>query len=190
MPRQSLLQLEKPRRRSSEIPRLPLRIALVLPAQVIMLLVVAVPTLIVLWLSLTDWQPTDNIPWFKAEFAWFWNFYDLLFDERFVSAVLQNAFCRGCLLFRLNYVWRWSWRCCFLDEWPWRKIAVSVIILPMMVVPVDAANSFFMLFGDHGPVNELLSSGAPSTGSNMRGWRILTGLCCRSSWRRSGSGLR
>ena len=44
----------------------------------------------------------------------------------------------------------------FLDEWPWRKIAVSVIILPMMV-PVDAANSFFMLFGDHGPVNELLS---------------------------------
>ena len=63
MSRQSLLQLKKP--------RLPLRIALVLPAQVIMLLVVAVPTLIVLWLSLTDWQPTDNVPWFKAEFAWF-----------------------------------------------------------------------------------------------------------------------
>ena len=67
-----------------------MRIALVLPAQVIMLLVVAVPTLIVLWLSLTDWQPTDNVPWYKAEFAWFWNFYDLLFDERFVSAVLER----------------------------------------------------------------------------------------------------
>jgi multiple sugar transport system permease protein len=156
MPRQSLLQLKKPRRRSSGMRWLPLRIALVLPAQVIMLLVVAVPTLIVLWLSLTDWQPTDNVPWFRAEFAGFWNFYDLLFDERFVSAVFRTLFVVAvcvsvelCLAVVLALL--------FLDEWPWRKIAVSVIILPMMVVPVDAANSFFMLFGDHGPVNELLS---------------------------------
>ena len=110
MPRQSLLQLEKPRRRSLGMPRLPLRIALVLPAQVFMLLVVAVPTLIVLWLSLTDWQPTDNIPWFKAEI---------------VSAVLRTLFVVAvcvsvelCLAVVLALL--------FLDEWPWRKIAVSV----------------------------------------------------------------
>jgi multiple sugar transport system permease protein len=119
-------------------------------------LVVAVPTLIVLWLSLTDWQPTDNIPWYKAEFTWFWNFYDLLFDERFVGAVLRTllvvAVCVStelCLAMVLALL--------FLDEWPWRKVAVSIIILPMMVVPVDAANAFFMLFGDHGPINQLLS---------------------------------
>jgi multiple sugar transport system permease protein len=155
MPR-SLLALEKPRRRRHGKPLLPSRIALVLPAQVIMLLVVAVPTLIVLWLSLTDWQPTDNIPWYKAEFTWFWNFYDLLFDERFVGAVLRTllvvAVCVStelCLAMVLALL--------FLDEWPWRKVAVSIIILPMMVVPVDAANAFFMLFGDHGPINQLLS---------------------------------
>jgi multiple sugar transport system permease protein len=45
----------------------------------------------------------------------------------------------------------------FLDEWPWRKIAVSIIILPMMIVPVDAANAFFMLFNDRGPINYLIS---------------------------------
>jgi multiple sugar transport system permease protein len=155
MPR-SLLELEKPRHRRRGIPLLPSRIALVLPAQVIMLLVVAVPTLIVLWLSLTDWQPTDNIAWYKAEFTWFWNFYDLLFDERFVGAVLRTllvvAVCVStelCLAMVLALL--------FLDEWPWRKVAVSIIILPMMVVPVDAANAFFMLFGDHGPINQLLS---------------------------------
>ena len=155
MPR-SLLELEKPRRRRHGNPLLPSRIALVLPAQVIMLLVVAAPTLIVLWLSLTDWQPTDNIPWYQAEFTWFWNFYDLLFDERFVGAVLRTllvvAVCVStelCLAMVLALL--------FLDEWPWRKVAVSIIILPMMVVPVDAANAFFMLFGDHGPINQLLS---------------------------------
>jgi multiple sugar transport system permease protein len=155
MPR-SLLELEEPRRRPRGKPLLPTRIALVLPAQLIMLLVVAVPTLIVLWLSLTDWQPTDNIPWYKAEFTWFWNFSDLLFDERFVGAVLRTllvvAVCVStelCLAMVLALL--------FLDEWPWRKVAVSIIILPMMVVPVDAANAFFMLFGDHGPINQLLS---------------------------------
>jgi multiple sugar transport system permease protein len=45
----------------------------------------------------------------------------------------------------------------FLDEWPWRKLAVSVLILPMMIVPVDAANAFFMLFNDRGPINHLIS---------------------------------
>jgi multiple sugar transport system permease protein len=45
----------------------------------------------------------------------------------------------------------------FLDDWPWRRFAISVLILPMMVVPVDAANAFFMLFNDHGPVNHLIS---------------------------------
>ena len=45
----------------------------------------------------------------------------------------------------------------FLDDWPWRKIAVSVIILPMMIIPVDAANAFFMLFNEHGPINHVVS---------------------------------
>jgi hypothetical protein len=28
----------------------------------------------------------------KRNLPWFWNFYDLLFDERFVSAVLRTLF--------------------------------------------------------------------------------------------------
>jgi multiple sugar transport system permease protein len=45
----------------------------------------------------------------------------------------------------------------FLEEWPWRKLAVSVIILPMMIIPVDSANAFFMLFNERGPINHLIS---------------------------------
>ena len=45
----------------------------------------------------------------------------------------------------------------FMDEWPWRKLAVSAIILPMMIVPVDAANAFFMLFNERGPINHMIS---------------------------------
>ena len=156
MERRDTVWLRTQRRPLRRIPRLPFSFVLILPAQLIMLLVVVVPTLIVVWLSLTDWQPTDNIPWFKAEFYWFWNFSDLLSDERFVGAVLRTLFVVA-LCVSTELVLAVALALLFLDEWPWRKVAVSVIILPMMVVPVDAANAFFMLFSDHGPINQLLS---------------------------------
>jgi multiple sugar transport system permease protein len=134
----------------------PLGTLLALPVQFIVLVFAVAPTLITLWLSLTAWQPTDNIPWYKAEVQGFWNFSDLLSDERFVSAVFRTLFVVTVCV-SVELVLAVALALLFLDEWPWRKAAVSVLILPMMVVPVDAANSFFMLFGDHGPVNQLLS---------------------------------
>jgi len=136
--------------------RIPFNVALVLPAQLVMMSVVVVPTVIVIWLAFTDWQPTQAIPWYKAELVWFWNFYDLWYDVRFTNAVLRTfvvvAICVG-----VELVLALGLALLFLDEWPWRKIAVSIIILPMMIIPVDAANAFFMLFNEHGPINHIVS---------------------------------
>jgi multiple sugar transport system permease protein len=134
---------------------IPFNVALVLPAQLTMLAVVLVPTLIAVWLSLTDWQPTNGIPWYQAEFYWFWNFNDLWFDTRFINSLWRTALV---VLVAVGFelVIALGLALLFLDEWPWRKIAVSVLILPMMIVPVDAANAFFMLFNDRGPINHLI----------------------------------
>jgi multiple sugar transport system permease protein len=137
-------------------PGIPIGLAAVLPAQLTVLFVVLVPTIIVIWLSLTDWQPTAGIPWYKAEFIWLWNFDDLRYDDRFINAVVRTIFivavCVG-----VELALALALALLFLDEWPWRKLAVSVIILPMMIVPVDAANAFFMLFNDRGPINHVIS---------------------------------
>jgi multiple sugar transport system permease protein len=135
---------------------IPLNVALVLPAQLTVLAVVLLPTLIVLWLSLTDWQPTSGVPWWQAEPIWFWNFYDLWYDDRFVAAVLRTLFV-VVVCVAVELVLGLALALLFLDEWPWRKIAVSVILLPMMIIPVDAANAFFMLFNERGPINHLIS---------------------------------
>jgi multiple sugar transport system permease protein len=136
--------------------RVPFGVALVLPAQLTMLAVVIVPTLIVIWLALTDWQPTQALAWWRAEPIWFWNFYGLWYDDRFINAVLRTLFvvavCIG-----VELVLALGLALLFLEEWPWKKIAVSVIILPMMIIPVDAANAFFMLFNEHGPINHLIT---------------------------------
>ncbi|HXV23085.1 MAG TPA: sugar ABC transporter permease [Alphaproteobacteria bacterium] len=135
---------------------IPIGLASVLPAQITVLFVVLMPTLIVIWLSLTDWQPTAGVPWYRAEFIWLWNFYDLWYDERFLNSVVRTVFvvavCVG-----IELLLALALALLFLDEWPWRKLAVSVIILPMMIVPVDAANAFFMLFNERGPINHLIS---------------------------------
>jgi multiple sugar transport system permease protein len=135
---------------------IPFNVRLVLPAQLTMLAVVLVPTLIAIWLSLTDWQPTSGVPWYDAEFTWFWNFNDLWFDDRFTAAVVRTVIVVAvCVLAELGIAL--SLALLFLDDWPWRKVAVSVIILPMMIVPVDTANAFFMLFNERGPINHVIS---------------------------------
>ena len=144
--------------RPVEVKRFPISLgtALVLPAQLTMLAVVLVPTLIVFWLALTDWQPTQAIPWWKAEPVWFWNFYDLWFDDRFINALVRTVFVVVvCIAVELSLALALA--LLFLEEWWWKRLAVSIIILPMMIIPVDAANAFFMLFNDRGPINHLIS---------------------------------
>lgn len=141
---------------------IPFNIALVLPAQLTVMVIVVAPTLMVIWLSITDWQPTAGIPWWEAEPIWHWNFYDLWYDDRFINALWRTVLVVAiCVVIEL--VLAIGLALLFLDEWPWRKLAVSAIILPMMIVPVDAANAFFMLFNDRGPINHLVSLiiGAP-----------------------------
>lgn len=135
---------------------IPLNIALVLPAQLTVMAVVLVPTLIVLWLSITDWQPTAGVPWYEAEPVWWWNFYDLYYDERFINALFRTILVVAVSV-SVELVLALGLALLFLDDWPWRKFAVSAIILPMMIVPVDAANAFFMLFNERGPINHVIS---------------------------------
>jgi len=140
----------------SRPPRLPLGIALILPAQLTLLLVVLAPTLIILWLCVTDWQPTSGTAWHAAEYIGFYNFQDLFYDRRFTDALLRTILvvlvCVG-----LEFLIALGLALLFLDDWPWRRLAIGVLILPMMVIPVDAANAFFMLFNDHGPVNHVIT---------------------------------
>lgn len=134
---------------------LPFNVALALPAQLTVLAVVLIPTVVVIWLSLTSWQPTQGIPWYDARLIWFHNFYRLLADPRFLSAVGRTLFL-VLICMAAEFVLALGLALLFLDDWKWKKVAVSIIILPMMVVPVDAANSFFMLFNDRGPINYLI----------------------------------
>jgi len=160
---------------------IPFNVALVLPAQLTIMVVVVVPTLIVLWLAVTDWQPTQDLAWWQAQFIWFWNFNDLWYDQRFINALIRTVFVVGvCIGVELSLALALA--LLFVEEWWWKRLAVSVIILPMMVVPVDAANAFFMLFNDRGPINHMITVliGRPFTFSWLSDptWAMLPIMLC------------
>lgn len=159
----------------------PFNIALVLPAQLTLMFVVIVPTLILVWLSLTDWQPTQALPWWQAEFIGLWNFDDLRYDERFVNAVIRT-FVIVTVCITAELVLALGLALLFLEEFWWKRLAVSIVILPMMIIPVDAANAFFMLFNDRGPINHLISliTGQPFTFSWLSHplWALLPIMLC------------
>jgi ABC-type sugar transport system permease subunit len=54
------------------------------------LVAVLVPPNLVVWLSLTDRQPTQGIPWSASPIVGLWNFSDLFGDRRFGGAVLRT----------------------------------------------------------------------------------------------------
>ncbi len=145
-------------RAAHSVPRprgLSLGAALLVPTRLLMFLIVLMPTLIVVWLSVTDWQPTQGIPWYRAELIGLWNYYDLYYDERFTGAVVRTVVLVAASV-AIELGLGVALALLFLDDWAWRKFASAVIVLPMMIVPVDAANAFFMLFNERGPVNHVL----------------------------------
>lgn len=146
---------------------LPFNVALALPAQLTVLAVVLLPTLVVIWLSLTSWQPTQGIPWYRAHFTWLANFAELITSGNFLHAVgltlvvvIVAASVECILALGLALL--------FLDDWPWKRLASTLILLPMMIVPVDAANSFYMMFNAEGPINYIISLVKGST--TQIGW--------------------
>jgi multiple sugar transport system permease protein len=135
--------------------RIPLAVWLILPTQVTLLSIVVLPTLMNLWLSLTSWTPTSGVEWWQATFQGLQNFQELLGDERFIGAVIRTAFVVGIAL-SAEFVVGMSLAMLFFEDFPLKKLAVSAVILPMMIVPIDAANAFFMLFRDTGPINQMI----------------------------------
>lgn len=135
-----------------------LGLRLTLPAQVLVLFISLFPLLMQLYISLTDWSPLSGMAWPRAWEFWnsFANYLDLASDDRLWLALgrtaLIMAFCVP-LEFGLGL----ALATLFVDDFPGKRVAYSILIMPMMVVPAVAGYMFFMLFQSGGPVNDILS---------------------------------
>jgi multiple sugar transport system permease protein len=146
----------QPRADAPETARLGFR--LTLPAQILVLFISVFPLLMQLYISLTDWSPLAGVSWPHAWEYWnsFANYTDIPGDGRLWSALWRTALVIMVCV-PVEFLLGLALATLFVDDFPGKRVAYSVLIMPMMVVPAVAGYMFFMLFQSGGPVNDILS---------------------------------
>lgn len=139
-------------------------LALIAPLQLLLWFLLIVPTIIVLYLSVVNWQPIMGVDWWQAPFAWFSNYARVLGDRRFWEALLRTVTLVGVAV-SLEFLLGLGLAVLFRHDFPGKRLLTSIILYPMMLPWVVVGLVFFLLFLDRGPVNyligRLLGPGAP-----------------------------
>ncbi len=137
---------------------------LTLPAQLLVLFIAVFPTLMQIYISLTDWSPLSGANWWMAYGFWnnFANYFDLLQDGRFWGALRRTGLVM-LVCVPAEFLLGLALATLFVDEFRGKKIFYSILLMPMMVVPAVAGYMFYMLFQSTGPINHILSTLTGST---------------------------
>ena len=126
-----------------------------LPGQVISLLVLMAPLLIALAMSFTDWSPTRGSI-LDAAFIGLENYYELLYyDTRFGEAVIRTLILSAVCLC-LEFLIGLGLAVVFIRKFRGKSVLFSIILTPMMVLPVVVGYTFWMLFQSNGPINQVV----------------------------------
>ena len=147
---------------SAATPGARLGFKLTLPAQVLVLFISVFPLLMQLYISLTDWSPLTGAAWPRAWEYWnsFANYLDLFDDEKLWRSIARTLLVVAVAV-PIQFFLGLGLALLFVDDFPGKRVAYSILIAPMMVVPAVAGYMFFMLFQSGGPVNDLLSLFTP-----------------------------
>lgn len=130
-------------------------VALIAPLQLLLWFLLIVPTVIVLYLSLVNWQPIMGVDWWQAPFAWLGNYARVLGDRRFWEALLRTAALVGVSV-SLEFALGLGLALVFRPDFRGKRLLTSVVLYPMMLPWVVVGLVFFLLFLDKGPVNYLI----------------------------------
>jgi multiple sugar transport system permease protein len=112
--------------------------------------------LVALYMSFTDWTPTHG-SLLNASFIGLDNYSDLLiYDSRFVEAVVRTILISVVCL-ALEFTIGLGLAVIFLREFRGKVVFFSILLTPMMILPVVVGYTFWMLFQSNGPLNQIIA---------------------------------
>ncbi len=129
-----------------------------LPAQLLLLFIVAFPLLMQLYVSFTWWGPLDGKPWYYAyESANLFGNYGDIFSDGKLWGSIGRTFLIVAVVVPIEFLLGLGLAILFAEKLPGKRVFYSIMLMPMMIVPAVAGYMFFMLFQSSGPINDLLS---------------------------------
>lgn len=135
---------------------LSLKVMLVMPVQVILFFLVIVPTILVIWFSVTDYHLTFGVDFWNAKIVGLMNFMRILNDMDFIYALSRTiSIAVLCTLMEFALA---LLLCLLLSrEFAGKGFFYALLIIPLMIPPIVVANTFWLLFTTNGPINQIVS---------------------------------
>lgn len=127
-----------------------------LPANVVMMFLVLIPTVLVIWFSVINFLPTQGVGLDDATFQGLKNYEEILKTSAFQEALVRTLIITIiCVVFELVL----SLFLSFLlsGKALGKHILFPLLIVPLMIAPVVVGNNFWLLFSTNGPINQILS---------------------------------
>ena len=149
--------VDEARPRSLDQQRKRLGLFMTLPAQLLLLFIVAFPLVMQVYVSLSFWSPLDGESWVNAykSLNWFYNYIDLVANERLWDAIGRTLVIMVVVV-PIEFLIGFGLATLFVDSFPGKRFFYSILLMPMMIVPAVAGYMFFMIFQSNGPLNEML----------------------------------
>lgn len=136
--------------------RVPVNIIMLLPTNSILLFLIVIPTVLVIWFSLVNFQPTFGLNFWQSRFVFFDNYSKILRDDGFVSAVtrtvVMSLICLG-----VEFTIGLLIASILTGDIYGKRILFPLLIIPIMIAPIVVGNNFWLIFSANGPVNQIIS---------------------------------
>ena len=143
-------ELTKKRRKS------PAPVLMLVPANAVLMFLVVVPTIIVIWLSFINFQPTFGSSFWRAPFVFLDNYIKILKDRDFVNAVVRTiGMSLVCLA--VEFAISLAVASILTGEVYGKNILFPLLIIPIMIPSIVVGNTFWLIFSANGPVNQMIS---------------------------------
>jgi len=129
-----------------------------LPAQLLLVFIIAFPTVVTVYISLTWWTPLDGTSWLEAYESWQWfdNYVEIFSDRNLGNALWVTLKIVAIAVF-LEFVLGFGLAVLFVERFVAKPVYYALLLLPMMVVPAVSGYMFLILFQSTGPVNQFIS---------------------------------
>lgn len=128
-----------------------------LPAQLLLVFIVAFPLCMQLYVSLTWWSPLDGTPWYAAWESWNWfdNYVWMFEDAAFWGSIWRTLLIVGVCV-PVQFLIGLGLALLFAENFHGKSLFYTILLTPMMIVPAVVGYMFFLMFQQNGPVNDMI----------------------------------
>jgi multiple sugar transport system permease protein len=131
------------------------RLLPLIPVQALILVLLAIPFLLTVYISLLRWRLTRGF-WTEAPFAGLANFVDVVMTGDLLAAV-GRTFLFAATAVALELLIGFGLALLTYKSFRGRRAYLTIFLIPMMIIPVVVGYDFSMLLVDTGPLNSVLS---------------------------------